>query len=138
MLLSFNGFFIHKFLNKIFMPKKINPTWYFIDFENCTNLPHIKINNQDRLFIFLGQHQKLLHIDFVQKLLDLNKKVLIQLIQISGMGKNNLDFHIAFEMGVQQGIANEYTIFCVISKDKGFDQLINSINEKGRKCKREF
>src|SRR5690606_40973713 len=51
-------------------------------------------------------------------------------VRISGSGRNALDFHIAFHIGLIAA-AERDVFFHVISKDSGFDPLITHL--KGRK-----
>jgi hypothetical protein len=51
-------------------------------------------------------------------------------IRIEGQGKNALDFHIAFYMG--ELLQKEATTKCIVlSKDKGFDPLVNHLIGRG-------
>jgi hypothetical protein len=50
-------------------------------------------------------------------------------VQISGNGRNALDFHIAYELGVLT-TKDPSACFHVISKDTGFDPLIEQLRSK--------
>jgi DNA-binding protein len=51
-------------------------------------------------------------------------------VKITGTGKNALDFHIACHLGELVAKAPKSTIY-VISKDKGFDPLIQHLKARG-------
>ena len=53
-----------------------------------------------------------------------------QYIKISGNGRNALDFHIAFYVG-QLAMAEPSARFYIVSKDQGFDPLIEHLKTKG-------
>ena len=55
-------------------------------------------------------------------------------IQISGSGKNALDFHIAYYLAINR--AQPDTEHYIISKDAGFDPLISHANGLGQKVRR--
>lgn len=55
--------------------------------------------------------------------------------KIEGVGKNALDFHIAFQLGRTFETAPE-TECIVLSKDKGFDPLLAFLNRNGLACQR--
>ena len=55
--------------------------------------------------------------------------------KIEGVGKNALDFHIAFHLGRTFATAPG-TECIVLSKDKGFDPLLAHLNKNGLTCRR--
>ena len=59
----------------------------------------------------------------------------VDFLKISGAGKNALDFHIAFELGRTFETAPDTQCF-VLSGDKGFDPLLNHLNNSGMSCRR--
>lgn len=104
-----------------------------VDFENVHESNYKELLSKDvRLEIFLGESQNKIPTDLVLGIQ--NAPGLGMLIQISGNGKNALDFHIAYELG---RIFNEYKdAECVIvSKDTGYDPLIEKIcKDFEKKC----
>lgn len=60
----------------------------------------------------------------------------IELIGVTTMGNNNLDFHMAFHLGRFHEIADEDVSFHIISNDTGFNGLINHLKKIGRPSKR--
>jgi PIN domain len=86
-----------------------------------------------RVCVFLGANQKRIDIAIVKAVQALGANG--EYVQISGNGPNALDFHIAFYIGKYSG---EYpdAYFHIISKDKGFDPLINHLEEQKIFCSR--
>ncbi len=103
----------------------------YIDFEN---VPNIKIEElkDTQVFLFIGENQKKLSTSIVRSIQPLGKSV--TWVQISGAGKNALDFHIAYYLAIHkdQGKSEHY----IVSKDTGFDPLIVHANKQGQKVKR--
>lgn len=111
-------------------------TYILVDFENVQP-PDMGLltGEQYQLRIFRGPHQKKLDFDIAESLQPLGDRV--KYIQSDRHGKNALDFHIAFYMGrlLQElqatGSASSDTRFVVISKDGGFDALMNHVQSLG-------
>ncbi|RKZ92773.1 MAG: hypothetical protein DRR19_03245 [Candidatus Parabeggiatoa sp. nov. 1] len=104
-------------------------TWCFIDFENLPSALEYAIgNNYARILVFLGSQQKIN--------IDLTKLTKVEVIQIEGVGKNNLDFHLIYYLGKCQINAGNHVDFAVFSKDTGWDRLIKFIQKEGRTCQR--
>lgn len=93
-----------------------------IDYENVQSIDLKPLQNQDVLIkVFHGATQKFTS-EFLHLALDFGKGK-FEIIQISGAGKNALDFHIAYYMGkLSKEIVNPD--FYIISKDTGFKPLI--------------
>lgn len=109
-------------------------TIYFIDFENIHEIPNFKdIKPEDKIILFTGVHQKALKIGLVEKLLQIKN---VEIIKIDRQGKNNLDFHLCFHLGLQTHCNEKKVNFAIVSNDKYFDPLIATINKQGRKCTR--
>lgn len=100
----------------------------FIDFENIQpeDIAAIKSSAQCHIWVFLGMHQqKTLPYLLVKSLLRLPTSQ-IHLVEMQRAGKNALDHCIAFHLGkVVQ--ANSKAFIKIISKDSGFDILIDNI-----------
>lgn len=105
-----------------------------IDYENIQNLDFSSIQLEEmEVKIFVGQSQNKIPFELVQSAQTLGSK--LEWIKIEGSGNNSLDFHIAFHLGV----FNQYmhnTSFLVLSKDKGFDPLINYLKKQNWQCRR--
>ncbi len=108
-------------------------TIYFIDFENTQQIPELNNAKEDKVILFLGIHHNTLKTDFVKMLLRLPE---VEIIQINRQGKNCLDFHICFYIGVTHKQENVFTDFVIVSNDKGFDPLVEHLNQINRNCRR--
>jgi len=81
-----------------------------------------------RVLVFVGANQTRIATDFAEAMQRLALRG--EYVRISGSGRNALDFHIAFHIGLIAA-AERDVFFHVISKDTGFDPLIAHL--KGRK-----
>lgn len=112
----------------------MNTSYILIDFENVqpSNLKILK-DHAFKILVFVGTNQTKLPIDLVTIMQDFGKNA--QYIKIAGSGKNALDFHIAYYIGMLT--AKEPNLsFHIISKDTGFDPLIKHLNSNKIKAKR--
>jgi hypothetical protein len=99
-----------------------------IDFESVQpeqlaslDLEHFKV------MLFVGAHQTKLPYSLAAAIQGLGARA--EYIKISGTGPNALDFHIAYYIG-QIASADPRAYFHIISKDKGFDPLIQHLKAK--------
>ncbi len=106
--------------------------WGFVDYENIGSLDSIDLGKYDRLFVFLGPKNRKLKFGEISTVGFCS----LELISLNTMGPNNLDFHLAFHLGRFHELADEQTVFHIISNDSGFNGLVNHINGLGRKCKK--
>jgi len=112
-------------------PKRI----LLIDFENIQKIDFERIDTTStELFIFVGKSQNKVPFQLVEKTQKLG--ALVKWVKIAGDGKNNLDFHIAFELGRLSQRTQDGVEFIILSKDSGFDPLVKYINESGITTKR--
>jgi hypothetical protein len=97
----------------------------FIDYENVQNVNLKPLLKSDVLIkVFHNADQKFCS-TFLKLAMEFGKERL-ELIQITGSGKNAADFHIAYFLGkLTHEIANPS--FYIISKDNGFKPLANFI-----------
>lgn len=80
-----------------------------------------------KVLIFVGANQNKLAYELVAPVQKMGTRA--EYVKISGNGSNALDFHIAFYIG--QLVAQEpKAYFHIISKDKGFDPLIQHLRSK--------
>ncbi len=97
-----------------------------VDYENVQNLDGIdKISDYD-MKILVGKNQTKIPIDLVLQTQQLGKS--LEWLKVNGQGKNALDFYIAFYIG-KYIEAKKYSSFMIVSKDTGYDPLIEHINE---------
>jgi len=106
--------------------------YILIDYENVQtkslSMLQSTPNQAFRIMVFVGANQSKLPIELVSSMQCFGDKA--EYIQITGSGRNALDFHIAYYLGaLTERDANG--IFHVISKDTGYDQLIKHM--KGKK-----
>ena len=112
------------------------PTNYvFIDYENVQpkNLDILK-QHSFKIFVFVGANQTKIPFDLAKTLQNFGEDA--KYIKISGTGKNALDFHIAFYIGLFSTLDPE-GYFHIISKDMGFDQLVTHLRSRKIRVNRE-
>jgi hypothetical protein len=100
-----------------------------VDFENVQpkSLDALDTDHH-RVIVFVGAKQANVPIEIVSATQRMGERA--QYIQIAGSGPNALDFHIAFYIGEIAAQDREAT-FRVISRDKGFDPLIQHLQARG-------
>ena len=111
---------------------------YFVDFENLQKFSYEKIDPEnDMVVIFTGHTQTKISLDIIKKTQRLGKSV--EWIQMSGSGRNSLDFHIAYYLGYfiasKETTGTKCNVF-VASKDADYDILIKHIQDQGHHCER--
>lgn len=112
------------------------PTNYvLIDFENVQPKNFEIIANQSfKIFIFIGANQTKVPLDIAAAMQEFGENA--KYIKISGNGQNSLDFHIAFYIG-RLSLEDQEGYFHIISKDSGFDPLIEHLKNKNIRIQRE-
>lgn len=105
-----------------------------IDYENIHNVD-LSVIDSDKYTIklFVGNSQNKIPFDLVQSAQGFGHH--LEWIKIDGSGKNALDFHIVYFLGIFS-INDPKSEYVILSKDKGFDPLIRFINKRNLKCKR--
>ncbi|MDD4022476.1 MAG: PIN domain-containing protein, partial [Synergistaceae bacterium] len=105
--------------------------YIYIDFEN---LPGVEMEHIDdaKILIFLGENQKKIPTEMIRKTQPMGDRV--EWVTISGVGRNALDFHIAYYLAKNHTdpSANHY----IVSMDAGYDPLIKHVALFGQKVKR--
>lgn len=86
-----------------------------------------------RVVVLVGANQKRIDIAVAKAIQALGSNG--EYVQISGNGPNALDFHIAFYIG-RYSLEFPDSYFHIISRDKGFDPLIEHLKEKKIFCTR--
>ena len=109
--------------------------YVLIDFENVhpKNL-ELLTKHPFEVFVFVGASQTKVPFDLADSMQLLGTSA--RYIKISGNGQNALDFHIAFYVGELAG-KDPDAHFHIISKDKGFDPLIQHLKGRGVRIQRE-
>lgn len=111
------------------MPRKL----LLVDYENKHHLDLSDLDDSYSAVVFVGHLQPEPKIK--KKIDSKNKYVRIDYQKIVGVGKNSLDFHIAFTLGRVFESYAETECF-ILSSDKGFDPLIKHLESNNFKCKR--
>ncbi|MGB7934042.1 MAG: PIN domain-containing protein [Gammaproteobacteria bacterium] len=106
--------------------------WAFVDYENVGSLGVVNIPEYERMFVFCGPKNTRIKFGALPS----NGFCSIELIAVTTMGSNNLDFHLAFHVGRFHEIADKNVTFHIISNDSGFNGLVNHLKNLGRKCKK--
>lgn len=104
-------------------------THLFVDFENCQPPAEdfARVHAAEcRIWLFHGPHQNKFAAELVAVWQPLGERM--RFVQSSKAGKNALDFHIAFALGLAQQedvAAGRSARYVVVSKDNGFDALFD-------------
>ena len=106
--------------------------WAFVDYENVGSLESMNLSEYEKVFVFCGPKNTKIKFGILPS----TGFCSIELIGLTTMGNNNLDFHLAFHLGRFHEIADENITFHIISDDSGFNGLVNHLKKIGRKCKK--
>lgn len=99
--------------------------YVLIDYENVQPEGLSRLGDgQSCVLVFVGANQAKMPTELVVDLQRIGAGS--RLIQISGKGRNALDFHIAYHIG-RLAAADPGGSFYIISKDTGFDVLIDHL-----------
>lgn len=103
--------------------------YVLIDYESVQPTSMAVVDHEHfRTFVFIGANQAKVSTELAATLQRMGARA--EYVRISGSGRNALDFHIAYYLG-QLAAADPTGFFHVISKDTGFDPLIQHL--RGRK-----
>jgi hypothetical protein len=104
-----------------------------VDFENIQDLDYLKkLRNTDfEVRVFIGPHQAKLPTALVRQAQPFGSR--LQWVQMEGHGKNALDFHIAYTIGLLAAENRKRRIF-ILSKDTGFDPLLSYLSKRNIDC----
>ncbi|HDK5615069.1 TPA: hypothetical protein QIW90_005812, partial [Klebsiella variicola] len=91
-----------------------------VDYENIGTLESVRLSRYERLILFTGPQQEFIRFPAVTYAGDIS----VSVFQVANVSKNNVDFHLVFELGRLSATAPEETIFHIISNDKGYDGVI--------------
>jgi hypothetical protein len=106
----------------------------FVDFENVHHVePAIFALKHLSLTILMGSRQSKLDADLVTKMLEHAADV--HLVRLTAGGKNAVDFALAYYLG-RAVLAHPGAYFHVISKDTGFDPLIEHLQSRHVRVRR--
>lgn len=113
----------------------MNTKYVLIDFENVqpANLKILK-QHAFKVLVFVGANQAKIPYDLAAAMQSLGEDA--RYVKITGTGKNSLDFHIAYYIG-EMAAKEPDACFHVISRDTGFDPLIEHLKSRKIKVHRE-
>ena len=106
--------------------------WAFVDYENVGSLEALNFPDYERVFVFCGPKNTKIKVGALPS----DGFCQIELIGVTTMGSNNLDFHLAFHLGRFHEIAEKDVTFHIISNDSGFNGLITHLEKLGRSCEK--
>ncbi len=102
--------------------------YILIDYENVQPSSFEGLDVEHfRVLVFVGASQTKLSFDTAAALQKLGSRA--EYVKIAGNGSNALDFHIAFHIGLL-ATGDPTGFFHIISKDTGFDPLIQHLRER--------
>jgi hypothetical protein len=111
-------------------PSPISPPMnhVFVDFENVHQVDLSLIGAKSVSFtLMVGAKQTKLDSDLGEKLMAHSSSV--QLVKLKSSGKNALDFALAYYLG-RAALADPTAYFHIVSKDGGFDPLIEHLRAR--------
>jgi hypothetical protein len=116
-------------MNAIANTEPKHPVNYvFVDYENVKQIDLSVIGAKTvHLTLLLGPLQTRLDAALVEKLMEHSASV--QLVRLQSAGKNALDFVLAFYLG-KAANADPTAYFHIVSKDTGFDPLIEHLKSR--------
>ncbi len=106
----------------------------FVDFENVHAIDPAVIGTKAVHFtLLLGPRQTKLDVALVEKLME--HAAAVELIRLASSGKNALDFTLSYYLG-RKVLSDPTAYFHVVSKDKGYDPLIEHLRSRHIKARR--
>ena len=112
----------------------MRPNIVLIDFESVQPASlGVLAGDHFRVKVFVGATQSKLPFDLVTAIQQMGERA--EYIKIAGVGPNALDFHIAYYIGRIASHEPE-AFFHIISKDTGFDPLIQHLKDNKIFCGR--
>lgn len=107
-------------------PVKTN--YVLIDYENVQpEAMAVLAQEHFKVIVFVGANQAKVTFEVASALQQMGDRA--EYVKITGNGSNALDFHRAFYIGVLAGIEPD-AYFHIVSKDTGFDPLIQHLKAK--------
>jgi hypothetical protein len=106
----------------------VRTNYVLIDFESVQPESLRELNHDHfKVLVFVGANQSKLRFEVTASLQQLGTRA--EYIKLSGHGPNALDFHIAYYIG-RLAAVDPSAYFHIISKDTGFDPLIQHLLSK--------
>lgn len=111
-------------------------TIVLIDYENVGSPGLEALPEQCRVILFIGRAQPLPKNELIEKLLNDGKRV--EIVKIAGVGKDNLDHHLALYLGKTIALEPQANYIIISSDKSGFDPLAEHVTKVlGTPCKRQ-
>jgi hypothetical protein len=108
--------------------------YVLIDYENVQPRDLSLLEGHPfKVIVFVGANQARIPFELAKALQTMGENA--EYLQVSGSGRNALDFHIAFHLG-ELAAQDPEGYFHVISKDTGFDPLLKYLKSRGIKARR--
>jgi hypothetical protein len=107
--------------------------YLYIDYENVQDVKVDVIKKTTKVKIILGNDQTKIPVELVTKTQPFGE--MVEWIQVSGKGRNALDFFIVFYLS-KDAVLDKGKSFIIYSKDTGFDPLISHLKKTGVDAKR--
>src|SRR3954470_39479 len=108
--------------------------YIFVDYENVHEVDLDLLESKPvKVIIILGERHKSLPIKMVRQIQKFGKQV--DLIEAGRSGRNALDFVLAYHVGVES-TKNPEGVVHVVSRDTGFNALIDHLNKNAISAKR--
>jgi len=108
--------------------------YVLVDYENTQAIEPEKLTGLPvKLVIFVGKNQTSIPVELVKRLCQC--QCAMDIYESAGVGKNALDFQVAFYAGRVFEKEPEACIH-IVSHDKGFDPLVEHIRKQKRCCSR--
>lgn len=100
----------------------------FVDFENVHGMDPALIGDKATSFtLLLGPRQTKLDVSLVETMLQ--HAASVELIRLTSSGRNALDFALSYYLG-QKVLADPTGCFHLVSKDKGYDPLVDHLRSR--------
>ncbi|WP_140187500.1 PIN domain-containing protein [Providencia stuartii] len=103
--------------------------WAFVDLENVPRLDPIAFEQYQQIFVFVGPKQVNLNLP-----VQTTTRYILNIIKVSQVSQNNVDFHLAWYLGLAHEQADKTCHFTVFTNDKGLMPLVNTVKQLGRSC----
>lgn len=112
----------------------VRPNIVLVDFESVQPTSFgLLAPDYFRVKVFVGATQSKLSFELAAAMQPLGERA--EYVKIAGVGRNALDFHIAYYIG-RLAVQQTESFFHIISKDTGFDPLIQHLKDNDIFCGR--
>jgi hypothetical protein len=109
-------------------------TIVLVDYENIKPVIDIEQMPKRTCFYILGNKNSTINFEMLRQTQLYPERIIW--VETEGVGRNNLDFHLAYFMGKFHEQYKRDVKLVILSKDKGYDNLIRFVVGEGRDCSR--